>query len=231
MAAGQARTDRGVSGVPRHARREGDRVRPARARSTRASSSGPMTTWSARSCPAARSAAPADFNTQLQDWLAMVNTRRRRALGCAPTDRIAADQAAMLALPPVAPATGWRASTRLARDHYVRIDSNDYSVHPGRDRPPDRAGRRSWTGSRRSATAGWSPTTNGSGPGIRPSPIPTMWLRRSCCAANGSRWSGQSPNPRCEQRRLADYDTALGLPDALTAGWRDGQPRPQTAGT
>jgi hypothetical protein len=36
----------------------------------------------------------------------------------------------MLPLPPVAPATGWRAGTRLARDHYVRIDSNDYSIHP-----------------------------------------------------------------------------------------------------
>ena len=36
----------------------------------------------------------------------------------------------MLPLPPVAPATGSRSSTRLARDHYVRIDSNDYSVHP-----------------------------------------------------------------------------------------------------
>ena len=36
----------------------------------------------------------------------------------------------MLALPPVAPATGWRASTRLPRDHYVRLDGNDYSVHP-----------------------------------------------------------------------------------------------------
>ena len=60
----------------------------------------------------------------------MVNTRRRRVLGCAPTERIAADKAAMLALPPVAPATGWRASARLARDHYVRIDSNDYSIHP-----------------------------------------------------------------------------------------------------
>ena len=36
----------------------------------------------------------------------------------------------MLALPPVAPVTGWRASTRLARDHYIRLDSNDYSVHP-----------------------------------------------------------------------------------------------------
>jgi transposase len=73
---------------------------------------------------------PADFNTQLADWLTRVNSRPRRALGCAPTDRIGADKAAMLALPPVAPATGWRASTRLARDHYIRLDGNDYSVHP-----------------------------------------------------------------------------------------------------
>ncbi len=61
----------------------------------------------------------------------MVNTRRRRALGCAPTDRIAADRAAMLGLAPVAPVTGWRSATRLARDHYIRCDANDYSVHPG----------------------------------------------------------------------------------------------------
>ena len=74
---------------------------------------------------------PADFNSQLRGWLAVVNTRPRRVLGCAPTDRIGADLAAMLPLPPVAPVTGWRATTRLARDHYVRLDSNDYSVHPG----------------------------------------------------------------------------------------------------
>lgn len=74
---------------------------------------------------------PEDFNAQLQAWLALTNRRPRRVLGCAPTDRIGADKAAMLTLPPVAPATGWRASTRLPRDHYVRIDSNDYSVHPG----------------------------------------------------------------------------------------------------
>ena len=75
-------------------------------------------------------ASAADFNTQLQQWLAVVNARQRRALGCAPTDRITADRAAMLALPPVAPASGWRSSLRLPRDHYVRVDSNDYSVHP-----------------------------------------------------------------------------------------------------
>lgn len=73
---------------------------------------------------------PDDFTAQLQQWLTLVNARRRRVLGCTPTERIAADRAAMLSLPPVAPATGWRALTRLARDHYVRIDSNDYSIHP-----------------------------------------------------------------------------------------------------
>jgi transposase len=73
---------------------------------------------------------PADFNTQLAGWLALVNVRQRRALGCSPAERIGADKAAMLGLPPVAPETGWRSWTRLARDHYVRLDSNDYSVHP-----------------------------------------------------------------------------------------------------
>lgn len=75
-------------------------------------------------------ASPMDFNAQLQQWISVVNTRRRRALGCAPTERITADRQAMLALPPVPPATGWRSATRLARDHYVRLDGNDYSVHP-----------------------------------------------------------------------------------------------------
>jgi len=75
-------------------------------------------------------ASPEDFNAQLADWLAGVNQRPRRVLGCAPADRIEADRAAMLPLPPVAPVTGWRSSLRLPRDHYVRLDSNDYSVHP-----------------------------------------------------------------------------------------------------
>jgi transposase len=74
---------------------------------------------------------PTDFNAQLAEWLATANTRTKRALGCAPTERVDADRAAMLALPPVAPATGWCSSLRLPRDHYVRLDSNDYSVHPG----------------------------------------------------------------------------------------------------
>ena len=73
---------------------------------------------------------PADFNAQITSWLARANTRHHRSLGCRPADRIDADRAAMLALPPMPPVTGWRHSTRLPRDHYVRLDSNDYSVHP-----------------------------------------------------------------------------------------------------
>jgi hypothetical protein len=76
-------------------------------------------------------ASPADFNTQLTAWISLTNSRDMRVLGCRPADRVEADKAAMMPLPPVAPVTGWHASTRLPRDHYVRLDSNDYSVHPG----------------------------------------------------------------------------------------------------
>jgi hypothetical protein len=58
------------------------------------------------------------------------NARKMRVLGCTPGDRVAADRAAMLPLPPVPPEVGWRKTLRLPRDHYVRVDSNDYSVHP-----------------------------------------------------------------------------------------------------
>lgn len=73
---------------------------------------------------------PGDFNTQIQEFLARANTRHHRRLGCRPADRVAADRAAMLTLPPVPPVVGWHHSTRLPRDYYVRLDSNDYSVHP-----------------------------------------------------------------------------------------------------
>ncbi|MEW9534769.1 IS21 family transposase [Microbispora sp. NPDC049125] len=74
---------------------------------------------------------PHDFNAQLDAWLAhRANTRHHRRIECRPADRIVADRAAMVALPPVAPVVGWRSAIRLARDHYVRVASNDYSVHP-----------------------------------------------------------------------------------------------------
>jgi len=73
---------------------------------------------------------PADFNTQISDWLVRANGRHHRRIGCKPTDRWAADVAAMGALPPVVPQSGWSTQVRLPRDHYVRLDSNDYSVDP-----------------------------------------------------------------------------------------------------
>jgi transposase len=80
--------------------------------------------------PGREFASPADFNAQLAGWVATVNTRWRRHLECSPADRIAADKAAMIPLPPVAPVTGWHKTARLPRDHYVRLDGNDYSVDP-----------------------------------------------------------------------------------------------------
>ncbi len=73
---------------------------------------------------------PEDFNTQLGGFVSKANARTMRSLGCAPNERIAADRAAMIPLPPVDPEVGWAKSLRLPRDHYIRLDSNDYSVHP-----------------------------------------------------------------------------------------------------
>jgi transposase len=82
--------------------------------------------------PGRRFADPADFNAQLAEFLARANVRKRRSLqGASAADRIGADRAAMGTLPPIDTATiGWRTSLVLPRDHYVRLDSCDYSVHP-----------------------------------------------------------------------------------------------------
>ncbi|TGY32514.1 hypothetical protein E5344_15085, partial [Microbacterium laevaniformans] len=73
---------------------------------------------------------PADFNAQFADWLTKANARVVRTIRVAPVDRVDADRAAMLSLPPIPIHLGWRNSIRLARDYYVRLDTNDYSVDP-----------------------------------------------------------------------------------------------------
>ena len=80
--------------------------------------------------PGRQFASPADFNTQLQDWLPRANARIVRSLGGRPVDVLDRDLAAMTALPPHPPATGLQARVRLGRDYYVRVDGNDYSVDP-----------------------------------------------------------------------------------------------------
>jgi hypothetical protein len=80
--------------------------------------------------PGREFASPADFNTQFAEWLQVANARVVRTIKARPVDLLDADRAAMLPLPPVAPAVGWVNRLRLGRDYYVRIDSNDYSVAP-----------------------------------------------------------------------------------------------------
>lgn len=73
---------------------------------------------------------PADYNTQLAEWLPKANSRLLRRTGQQPGVRVGQDTAAMGALPPVAPAVGTSMRVRLGRDYYVRIAGNDYSVNP-----------------------------------------------------------------------------------------------------
>jgi transposase len=156
-------------------------------------------------------ASPADFNAQLADWLQLVNRRHRRTLGCAPTDRIDADRAAMLSLPPVAPTTGWRSSLRLPRDHYVRLDANDYSVHPsvvGRrvELTADLERVRAWCEGRLVADHQrcWARHQTISDPDHVAAARALRAERRN---------TGHDEPTEVELRCLADYDTAFGLDD------------------
>ncbi len=98
--------------------------------SPRASSNALTATWKPRSCPGRTFTSPADFNTQLAQWLPVANGRTVRRLGARPVELAGIDRAAMLALPPMPPATGFGARVRLPRDYYVRVAGNDYSVDP-----------------------------------------------------------------------------------------------------
>jgi len=80
--------------------------------------------------PGRRFGSPRDFNGQLAGWLSIANGRHHRSIECRPLDLIAEDRAAMLPLPPVLPDPAFRSSTRLGRDHWVRVLGSDYSVQP-----------------------------------------------------------------------------------------------------
>jgi hypothetical protein len=72
----------------------------------------------------------ADFNRQLAIWLRRANQRIHGTTRVRPSEAIFEDRGAMMSFPPVLPDPSWRYSTRLGRDHYVRVDTNDYSVNP-----------------------------------------------------------------------------------------------------
>lgn len=121
----------------------------------------------------------------------------------------------MVALPPVAPVVGWRTSTRLARDHYVRIASNDYSVHP------------SVIGWLVEVVADLEQVTVTCG-GHQVAAHPRCWAAHQTitdpahaqAAAAMRQLRLQTARPpadtQVEQRRLADYDALLGIDAAQT---------------
>ena len=154
---------------------------------------------------------PADFNAQLAGWTSTVNGRYRRHLECAPCDRIAADRAAMIPLPPVAPATGWRQTARLPRDHYIRLDSGDYSVDPsviGRrvEVRADLAQVRAWCGGRLVAghERAWARHQTLTDPAHLAAARALRQARRALATV------GRPDAAEVEQRDLAVYDTAFG---------------------
>jgi hypothetical protein len=80
--------------------------------------------------PGRRFESVADFNHQLEFWLRRANQRIHGTTRVRPAEAIWEDRGAMLSFPPVLPDPSWRFTTRLPRDHYVRVDTNDYSVNP-----------------------------------------------------------------------------------------------------
>jgi Mu transposase, C-terminal domain/Helix-turn-helix domain of resolvase len=164
---------------------------------------------------------PADFDTQFTDWLSKANARIVRTIKTRPVDRLDADRAAMLPLPPVAPAVGWVNRVRLGRDYYVRVDSSDYSVDPvviGRfvDVSADLA-RVEVRHEGRLVAAHDRAWARGM----------TVTDPAHVAAAKVLREQYQRPRPAPDPhegllRDLADYDRAFGLIDGAAAGTVDG---------
>lgn len=163
---------------------------------------------------------PQDFNAQLTGWLELANQRHHRRIECRPVDRLSADLTAMLALPPVAPTLGWRASARLPRDHYVRVASCDYSVHPSA------IGRRVEVTADleqvRVTCAGqavarhercWAPHQTITDPAHQQAAALLRAARGSRTPMTGGPVGGPvgGREAEVEQRRLADYDVMFGI--------------------
>ena len=118
----------------------------------------------------------------------------------------------MLALPPVPPSIGWEHTLRLPRDHYVRLDSNDYSVHPSA------VGRRVLVRADLDRVRVWCEG------GLVADHL-RLWARHQTISDPAHVKAAQmlrqqrlavvppAAEAEVEQRRLADYDNALGVVD------------------
>jgi transposase len=152
--------------------------------------------------PGRRFASAADFNAQLGDWLALANHRVHATLGCRPADRINADRDAMGRFPPVLPDPAWRAGVRLARDHWVRAATNDYSVDPS-------------VIGRRVEVRMDLDTLIVTCAGAVVARHARVWAKHQAITDPAHRrptvLAAPVPAPDVEQRDLADYDRALGV--------------------
>jgi transposase len=85
-----------------------------------------------------------DFQAQLDEWSARINSRKHRSTRAVVSERLAAEHQRMRALPELLPGTEERFVIRVPPQPYFRFDRNDYSLDPrlvGR-RVEVRAGRR-----------------------------------------------------------------------------------------
>ncbi len=80
--------------------------------------------------PGRRFADVADFNAQFTAWLRRANNRIHATTKVRPSEAIYEERGAMVGFPAVLPDPSLRFGLRLPRDHYVRVDTNDYSVNP-----------------------------------------------------------------------------------------------------
>ncbi len=158
--------------------------------------------------PGRRFADPADFNAQLASWLVVANGRQHRTLRIRPCERLWEDRGAMLPLPPVLPDPAQRFSVRLARDHYVRVATNDYSVHP------KAIGRRievrvdlDWV----TATCGGEEVARHRRCWASHQTLELAEHGRARRALREAARAGHGPEVMVEQRDLGDYDRALGV--------------------
>jgi transposase len=81
--------------------------------------------------PGRRFANELDFQDQLDAWSVKVNARIHKTLRVRPNDRLAEEREVMRPLPSAMPDVARRWVIRVAPDPYVRVDTNDYSLHPG----------------------------------------------------------------------------------------------------
>src|SRR4051812_2368108 len=80
--------------------------------------------------PGRRFANPLDFQLQFDGWCEKVNERVHRTVRAVPAERLIEESARLRPLPEGLPDCDRRIVVRVPQQPFVRVDRNDYSVHP-----------------------------------------------------------------------------------------------------